>query len=118
MLRGAAHMSRSGHADCQVRQAWDSIQQATMAQSLRPEGFLFEDFAPTWGAKDEEALLLRRQGMVANPYGRLPRRRRKHFSKAWRLFACGVPNARFAEVHIDVGVAFFFFPRTFLRLRR
>ena len=89
-----------------------------MAQSLRPEGFLFEDFAPTWGAKDEEALLLRRQGMVANPYGRLPRRRRKHFSKAWRLFACGVPNARFAEVHIDVGVAFFFFPRTFLRLRR
>ena len=34
------------------------------------------------------------------------RRRRKHFSQAWRLFACRVPYARFAEVHIDVGVAF------------
>ena len=49
---------------------------------LRPEGFLFVGFAPKWGAKDEEALLLRRQRMVANPYGRLPRRRWKHFSKA------------------------------------
>ena len=44
--------------------------------------------------------------MVTHPHGNLPRRPREHFSKAWRLLACGVPNARLAEVHIDVGVAF------------
>ena len=72
-----------------------------MAQSLSPEGFLFQGFGPKSGAEDEEALFFRRQGAPAPP-----RRRREYFSKARRLLACGVPNTRLAEVHIDVCVAF------------